>query len=112
MIKRNQYQGDLALGKRLKTTTVATLDTITELSQTVADTVTTVRSGVELVHGALQIPIMEQRIELATVAKKGLDDLVALGMTQQEACSYLQVPFVPAQQTKVSSIASAASILA
>lgn len=111
MIKRNEYQGDLALGKRLKTTTVATLDTITELSQTVADTVTTVRSGVELVHGAMQIPIMEQRIELATVAKKGLDDLVALGMTPQEASAYLQVPFVP-QQTKVSSIASAASVLA
>lgn len=111
MIKRNEYQGDLALGKRIKTTTVATLDTITELSQTVADTVTTVRSGVELVHGALQIPIMEQRIEIATIAKKGLDDLVALGMSQEEASAYLQIPYVPAQ-TRVSGIASAASILA
>lgn len=111
MIKRNQYQGDLALGKRLKTTTVATLDSITELSETVADTITTVRSGVELVHGALQIPIMEQRIEVATIAKKGLDDLVKLGMTQQEACAYLQVPFVP-QQAKVSSIANAANAIA
>lgn len=109
MIKRNEYQGDLALGKRIKTTTVATLDTITELSQTVADTVTTVRSGVELVHGALQIPIMEQRIELAQVIQQGIKDLTVSGMSKQEACDYLQVPYIPAVEARVSGIVSAAS---
>lgn len=111
MIRRNEYQGELALGKRLKTTTVATLDSVTELSQTVADTMTTVRSTVELIHGALQLPIMEQRIELAQVIQQGIADLVNSGMTKQEACDYLQVPYVPAVEARVSGIASAASAL-
>lgn len=94
MIIRNEYQGDLALGRRLKTTAVASLDTVTEASQTIADTVTTVRSVVELIHGSLQPAIMEQRIELASVANKGVKDLVAIGMTQEQACNYLQVPYI------------------
>ena len=102
MIIRNEYQGELALGKRLKTTTIASLDTVTEVSQTMADTVTTVRSAIELVHGALQIPIMEQRIELAQIAQSGLKDLVAKGMTEEQACSYLQVDYIP----KVSKLAN------
>lgn len=108
MIKRNEYQGDLALGKRIKTTTVATLDSVTELSQTVADTITTARSAIELVHGAIQIPIMEQRLELAQIVHQGIADLVTAGMTKKQACDYLQVPYVPTE-IKVSGIASAAS---
>ena len=113
MIKRNEYQGDLALGKRIKTTTVATLDSVTELSQTIADTITTARSAIELVHGALQLPIMEQRIELAQVVQQGLKDLVTSGMTKQEACAYLQVPYVPTElvEPRVSGIARAVSAL-
>lgn len=100
MIIRNEYQGDLALGRRLKTTAVASLDTVTETSQTIADTVTTVRSVVELIHGSLQPAIMEQRIELASVVNKGVKDLVANGMTQEQACNYLQVPYiVPTKST-------------
>ena len=113
MIRRNEYQGELALGKRVKTTAVATLDSVTELSQTIADTITTARSAIELVHGALQLPIMEQRIELAQTVQQGLKDLVTSGMTKQEkqeACDYLQVPYVPTE-VRVSGIASSASII-
>lgn len=93
MIKRNEYQGDLALGKRIKTTAVASLDTITETTQIVADSVTTARSIVELVHGALQPAIMEQRIEYAKTAHQGIMDLVSMGMSKEDACAYLQVSF-------------------
>ena len=102
MIKRNEYQGEIALGKRIKVTTVATLDSVVELSQTVADTITTVRSGIELLHGAIQLPIMEQRVELAHLVHKSIQDLVEAGMSEKQACEYLQVPFVP----KVSKLAS------
>lgn len=111
MIKRNEYQGEIALGKRIKVTTVATLDSVVELSQTVADTITTVRSGIELLHGAIQLPIMEQRIELAHLVNSGVKELVEAGMSEKQACEYLQVPFVP-QQAKVSSIANAANAIA
>jgi len=93
MIVRNEYKGDLALGKRIKTTAVASLDTVTEASQTLADTVTTVRSVVELIHGSLQPAIIEQRIEYAKTANQGVIDLVAAGMTKEDACAYLQVSF-------------------
>ena len=93
MVVRNEYKGDLALGKRIKTTAVASLDTITEASQTIADVVTTTRSVVELVHGALQPAIMEQRIEYVKTAHQGVLDLVAAGMSKEDACTYLQVSF-------------------
>lgn len=93
MIIRNEYKGDLALGKRIKTTAVASLDTITEASQTIADVVTTARSIVELVHDSLQPAIMEQRIEYAKTANQGVLDLVAAGMSKEDACTYLQVSF-------------------
>lgn len=102
MIKRNEYQGEVVLGRRIKTTVVASLDSVTELSQTIADTITTARSAIELVHGALQVPIMEQRIELAQTVQQGIKDLVASGMTEEQACDYLQVAYVP----KVSKIAN------
>lgn len=102
MIIRNEYKGEVALGRRIKTTTIASLDSVTELSQTIADTITTARSAIELVHGALQVPIMEQRIELAQTIQQGLKDLVASGMTEEQACNYLQVTFVP----KVSKLAN------
>lgn len=102
MIIRNEYKGEVALGRRIKTTTIASLDSVTELSQTIADTITTARSAIELVHGALQVPIMEQRIELAQIIQQGLKDLVASGMTEEQACNYLQVQFVP----KVSKLAN------
>lgn len=106
MIIRNEYKGDLALGSRIKATTVSTLDAVTEASQTVADIVTTARSAVELMHGALQPAIMEQRIELANVAHKGVQDLVAQGMEEEEACKYLQVEYIPKPVAK-SAIANA-----
>ena len=109
MVVRNEYKGDLALGKRIKTTAVASLDTITEASQTIADAVTTARSVVELIHGSLQPAIMEQRIEFAKTANQGVIDLVAAGMTKQEACAYLQIPYSePATPASRSAIAAAA----
>lgn len=107
MIIRNEYQGDLALGKRLKTSIVASLDTITEASQTVADTVTTVRSAVELVHGSLQPAIMEQRIEFASTARQGVKDLVASGMSEEQACKYLQVEYIPTTSAIIAANANA-----
>ena len=95
MIKRNEYQGEIALGKRIKVTAVSTLDSVVELAGTVADTITTVRTGIELLHGAIQLPIMEQRIELAHLVNNGVKELVEAGMTEKQACEYLQVPFVP-----------------
>ena len=95
MIVRNEYKGDLALGKRIKTTAVASLDTITETTQIVADSVTTARSIVELVHGALQPAIMEQRIEYAKTAHQGIMDLVSMGMSKEAAHAFLQIPYTP-----------------
>ena len=106
MILRNEYKGDLALGRRLKTTAIASLDIGTETAQTLADTVTTIRAAVELIHGSLQPAIMEQRIEYAKTAQQGVKDLVAGGMTEEEACSYLQIPYVP-KQVKVASTKAA-----
>ena len=93
MIRRNEYQGDLALGRRIKTTVVASLDTITETTQIIADSVTTARSVVELVHGALQPAIMEQRIEYAKTAHQGVLDLVSMGMSKEDAHIFLQIPY-------------------
>jgi hypothetical protein len=100
MIIRNEYKGELALGRRIKTTAVASFDTITEFSQTVADVVTTARSAVELIHGSLQPAIMEQRIEYATTAQQGLKTLMENGMTEEEACTYLQIPYTKSTSTK------------
>ena len=93
MIVRNEYKGDLALGKRIKTTIVAGLDIATEATQTIADTMTTARSLIELVHGSLQPAIAEQRIEYADTVHKGIKSLVAQGMDEEQACKYLQVPY-------------------
>ena len=109
MVVRNEYKGDLALGKRIKTTAVASLDTITEASQTIADMVTTARSIVELVHGSLQPAIMEQRIEYAKTANQGVIDLVAAGMNREDACAYLQVSFgTPPSKSSIANAAKAA----
>lgn len=113
MIVRNEYKGDLALGKRIKTTVVASLDSITEASQTIADVVTTARSIVELVHGSLQPAIMEQRIEYAKTANQGVIDLVAAGMSKEDACAYLQISFTaPASNSRIAAAAKAAEAAA
>ena len=100
MIRRNEYQGDLALGRRIKTTVVASLDTITETTQIIADTVTTARSVVELVHGALQPAIMEQRIEYAKTAHQGILDLVSMGMSKEDAHNFLQILYIAPESAK------------
>ena len=111
MVVRNEYKGDLALGKRIKTTAVASLDTITEASQTIADAVTTARSVVELIHGSLQPAIMEQRIEYVKTAHQGVVDLVASGMSKEDACSYLQVSFTSsASKSAIAAAAKAAEL--
>lgn len=106
MIKRNEYQGEIALGKRIKVTAVSTLDSVVEFAGTVADTITTVRTGIELLHGAIQLPIMEQRIELAHLVNKGVKELIEAGMTEKQACEYLQVPFVP-KTSKLANVVTA-----
>ena len=91
MIQRQQYKGDLAIGRRTKTTIVASLDTVVETTQLVADTVTTLRSTVELLHGSLQPAIAEQRIEYATIVQDGITKLTANGMSVADAKQLLQV---------------------
>ena len=88
-INRNSYNGDLAVGKRIKVTTVSALDSVTEASQLVADTVTTARSTMELIHGSLQEPIAEQKIATQKTIVNGIKELVALGMDEAEAKAYL-----------------------
>lgn len=105
MIIRNKYQGDLKLGSRLKETTVASLDAVTEATQTVADTVTTIRSAVELVHGAIQPAIMEQRIEFAKTTQQGIKDLTSEGMSKEQAYDYLQVPMPTEPVSNIAKIA-------
>lgn len=112
MIKRNEYNGDLALGRRIKTTVLASLDTVTEATQIVADTVTTARSVVELVHGALQPAIMEQRIEYAKTAHQGIIDLVAMGMSKEDAHALLQLPYAPPTTAKANKAESKSAIAA
>ena len=95
MIQRSEYKGELALGRRIKTTLIASLDICTETAQTLADVVTTARSAVELIHGSLQPAIAEQRLEYAKIVQQGVKDLVLGGMTEEEACGYLQIPYIP-----------------
>lgn len=89
MIKRNEYAGDLAIGARLKATTASSLDAVTETSQLLADTITTARSAVELMHGALQPAIAEQKLEYAKIIQNGVKDLVSGGMDEKTAQAYL-----------------------
>ena len=89
MIKRNAYQGNIALGSRVKTTVVASLDSVVEGAELVADVIITARSVVELVHGSLQPAIAEQRLEYMKIIQAGTAELVAGGMEEAEARTYL-----------------------
>lgn len=88
-IKRNAYQGNIALGSRVKTTVVASLDSLVEGAELVADVIITARSVVELVHGSLQPAIAEQRLEYMKIIQAGTTELVAGGMTAEDARAYL-----------------------
>ena len=88
-IKRNAYQGNIALGSRVKTTVVASLDSVVEGAELVADVIITARSVVELVHGSLQPAIAEQRLEYMKIIQAGTKELEAGGMTEAEARTYL-----------------------
>lgn len=88
-IKRNEYKGSIALGGRIKTSVVSSLDTVVETTQLMADTVATARSTMELIHGALQPAIAEQRVEYAEIVQNGIKKLVAGGMDEAEAKEYL-----------------------
>ena len=88
-IKRNAYQGNIALGSRVKTTVVASLDSVVESAELIADVVITARSVVELVHGSLQPAIAEQKLEYMKIIQAGTKELVAGGMTAEAAEAYL-----------------------
>lgn len=88
-IKRNKYQGTVALGSRVKTTVVAGLDSLVEGAELIADVIITARSAVELVHGSLQPAIAEQRLEYMKIIQAGTKELEAGGMTAEEAKEYL-----------------------
>ena len=88
-IKRNAYQGNIALGSRVKTTVVASLDSVVESAELIADVIITARSVVELVHGSLQPAIAEQRLEYMKIIQAGTAELVAGGMEEAEARTYL-----------------------
>ncbi len=92
MIKRNKPTTDkIRIGSTIKSTVTSGLSTIEETAGTISDAVVTLRSTVELIHGALQEPIIEQRIDLATTIHDGLSKLKAAGMTQEQAIAYLQL---------------------
>jgi hypothetical protein len=88
-IKRNKYQGTVALGSRVKTTIVAGLDSFVEGAELIADVIITARSAVELVHGSLQPAIAEQKLEYMKIVQAGAKELEAGGMTAEEAKEYL-----------------------
>ena len=88
-IKRNVYQGNIALGSRVKTTVVASLDSVVEGAELIADVIITARSVVELVHGSLQPAIAEQRLEYMKIIQEGTKELEASGMTADDARAYL-----------------------
>ena len=88
-IKRNAYQGNIALGSRVKTTVVASLDSVVEGAELIADVIITARSVVELVHGSLQPAIAEQRLEYMKIIQAGTKELEASGMTAEDARAYL-----------------------
>ena len=88
-IKRNAYQGNIALGSRAKLTLVAGLDSVVESAELIADVVITARSVVELLHGSLQPAIAEQKLEYMKIIQAGTKELVAGGMTAEAAEAYL-----------------------
>ena len=88
-IKRNAYQGNIALGSRAKLTLVAGLDSVVEGAELIADVVITARSVVELVHGSLQPAIAEQKLEYMKIIQAGTKELEAAGMTAEDARAYL-----------------------
>ena len=88
-IKRNAYQGNIALGSRAKLTLVAGLDSVVEGAELIADVVITARSVVELVHGSLQPAIAEQKLEYMKIIQAGTKELEAGGMTAEAARAYL-----------------------
>ena len=89
MIKRNAYQGNIALGSRAKLTLVAGLNSVVESAELIADVVITARSVVELVHGSLQPAIAEQKLEYMKIIQAGTKELEAGGMTAEDARAYL-----------------------
>ena len=89
MIKRNAYQGNIALGSRVKTTVVASLDSVVEGAELIADVIITARSVVELVHGSLQPAIAEQKLEYMKIIQAGTKELESGGMTAEDARAYL-----------------------
>ena len=94
MIVRNEFKGDLALGKRVKSTVVSGLDTVTEGAGALADAMTTVRSAIEAVNLQFDDMNIEQRGENYKTAQRLIKELVAEGASEEEACAYLQVPYV------------------
>ena len=93
---------NIRLGRTVKSTIVSSLNTVEETVGTIQDTVITARSAVELMHGALQEPIMEQRIDLAKAIQAGLKELVENGMPEIEAYRLLQVDYVLPRKTPIS----------
>ena len=105
MIVRNEFKGDLALGKRVKSTVVSGLDTVTEGAGAIADAMTTVRSAIESINLQFDDMNIQQRGENYKTAQKYIKELVAEGASEEEACNYLQVPYVskPIDSTKPTS---------
>lgn len=93
IINQQRPTENIRIGRAIKSTVVSTLTTVEETAGTMADAVITVRSGVELIHGALQEPIIEQRIDYALTVQDGLQRLEEAGMTAEQACNFLQVPY-------------------
>jgi len=90
ILNKKRVPKNIQLGKSVKSVAVSLIDTIEETTGTLTDVAITTRSVVELVHGALQEPIAEQRIDLALTIQSGLTQLEAAGMGEEEARRYLQ----------------------
>lgn len=78
------------IGGSVKSVAISLINTVEESAGIIEDTAVTARSMVEMVHGALQEPIAEQRIDYALTVQSGLALLKEKGMTEEEARKYLQ----------------------
>ena len=97
----NQPSQNIGVGASLKSAMSSSLSLVEHTPGVLADIVVTIRSTVELVHSALQEPILDQRIDYANKAQKSIKSLVASGMTKSEAHNYLQIPSYISTTTKI-----------
>lgn len=86
----NKRRESTRIGSSVKAVAISLISTVEESAGIIEDTAITARSMVEMIHGALQEPIAEQRIDYALTIQSGLALLQDKGMTEAEAREHLQ----------------------